>query len=145
MMVLARSLARRPAYSFLSIALLGLGIGAVSALFSLVDVALLRPLPYPAPDRLEALEAVEPEAAGAGAAYGLAAGDSRAVADATNARPLAEWGGRATSRQCGAGPRCHGGDRRRDSGAPGDARLPTRSDEALIFPTSRGRDSTERG
>lgn len=47
-----RSLARRPGYTVTAILMLVLGIGSTSALFSLVDTVLLKPLPYPNPDRL---------------------------------------------------------------------------------------------
>jgi predicted permease len=48
----ARSLARRPAFAFVIIATIALGVGANSAMFSVVSGILLRPLPYPQPDRL---------------------------------------------------------------------------------------------
>ena len=47
----ARSLARRPGLSLLAIATLGVGIGANPAIFSMVNVALLKP-PFPDPERL---------------------------------------------------------------------------------------------
>ncbi|HEY2824307.1 MAG TPA: ABC transporter permease [Gemmatimonadales bacterium] len=47
-----RSLARRPAYATLVILTLGLGIGAATAIFTVVNVVLLKPLPYHEPDRL---------------------------------------------------------------------------------------------
>jgi predicted permease len=47
-----RSLRGRPAFSLTVIATLALGIGANAAIFSVVDSALIRPLPYAAPDRL---------------------------------------------------------------------------------------------
>jgi putative ABC transport system permease protein len=48
----ARTLARRPLFVALVVATLALGIGGNVALFSVVDGVLLRPLPYPDPDRL---------------------------------------------------------------------------------------------
>ncbi len=47
-----RTLARRPGYSLTALLMLILGIGATSTLFSVVDTILLKPLPYPDPDRL---------------------------------------------------------------------------------------------
>ena len=47
-----RALLRRPGYSLTAILMLVLGIGATTTLFSVVDTILLKPLPYPNPDRL---------------------------------------------------------------------------------------------
>jgi putative ABC transport system permease protein len=47
-----RLLRRRPGWTASVLATLALAIGANSALFSVLDAALLQPLPYPAPERL---------------------------------------------------------------------------------------------
>lgn len=47
-----RTLARRPAFTLVAALTLAIGIGGSAAMFSLVDGILLRPLPYPHPDRL---------------------------------------------------------------------------------------------
>jgi putative ABC transport system permease protein len=47
-----RQLRRAPAFTTAAIACLALGIGANTAIFTVIDVVLVRPLPYPDPDRL---------------------------------------------------------------------------------------------
>jgi putative ABC transport system permease protein len=47
-----RQLLRNPVFAVAAILTLGIGIGANTAIFSFVNSVLLRPLPYPEPDRL---------------------------------------------------------------------------------------------
>lgn len=50
-----RRLRARPSYTLLSVAVLGVGLGAVLFMLSLVDGLILRPLPFPAAERLMAI------------------------------------------------------------------------------------------
>jgi putative ABC transport system permease protein len=47
-----RSLARRPGFAAAAVLTLALGLGANTALFSVLEAVVLRPLPYPEPERL---------------------------------------------------------------------------------------------
>ena len=50
-----RAVFKRPAYTLVAIATLALGIGANTAIFSIIDGVLLQPLPFSEPDRIVAL------------------------------------------------------------------------------------------
>ncbi|MDB4877648.1 MAG: permease [Gemmatimonadetes bacterium] len=56
----ARGLARRPAFTAVAVLTLAIGIGATTAIFSAVNVLLLRPLPYAKPDELMKVTLVAP-------------------------------------------------------------------------------------
>lgn len=59
-----RQLRRRPGFALAAIGILGLGIGATTAVFTVVDGVLLRPLPYPHPDRIVWVREVAPDGHG---------------------------------------------------------------------------------
>lgn len=56
-----RMLAKKPAFTFVAIVTLALGIGANAAIFSVVNAVMIRPLPFPDHERLAILWEINPK------------------------------------------------------------------------------------
>src|SRR5262249_32975884 len=57
-----RGLSRSPVFTVTAVLVIALGIGSSTAVFSVVDRILFRPLPYPEPDRLVSVGLLAPTA-----------------------------------------------------------------------------------
>lgn len=67
----ARVLLKAPAFSLVAVLTLALGIGANTAIFSVIEGTLLRPLPFPNPERLVRLYEAEEDGGARGASLNL--------------------------------------------------------------------------
>src|SRR6266566_2477801 len=60
LIVACRSLIRRPSFAAAAVVTLALGVGATTAMFSVVDTVLVQPPPFPSADRLVAVMETNP-------------------------------------------------------------------------------------
>jgi putative ABC transport system permease protein len=59
-----RILKSKPGFTLMAVLMLALGIGSCTAIFTVVNAVLLRPLPYPEPDKLVQLWELSDKAPG---------------------------------------------------------------------------------
>ncbi|MFW6078570.1 MAG: ABC transporter permease [Gemmatimonadota bacterium] len=95
-----RTLSRRPGFTVVAVLTLALGIGANTALFSVVDGVLLEPLPYPESDRVAMIFMTRPESSAGNFSYANFE-DTRERVRSLDA--FAAWGAGAATLTGGAG------------------------------------------
>jgi predicted permease len=83
-----RQLRKSMGFTVMTTLTLALGIGSATAVFSLVDAVLLKPLPFPHPERIMALDTLSPPRGGGGPAT---------VPNETSFPNFADWRARARS------------------------------------------------
>ena len=86
-----RGLRRVPGFTAAAVATLALGVGAATALFSVVDTVLIRPLPFPHPERLLAVVIEDPSQHSRGAASPPDFVDFRRAVPALDVAATSPW------------------------------------------------------
>jgi predicted permease len=104
-------IARRRTFAAVAIGTLTLGIGAATAIYSVVDTVLLRPLPFDAPDRIAAVWITQPGIAGDPMLSWLATATPMGPREynalrqnAKSLRDIAMWAGRSLTLTTDNGP-----------------------------------------
>jgi predicted permease len=86
-----RLLARQPGFTLVAILTLALGVGASTAIFSVIDAAILHPLPYPHPEQLVSVWIEQVDPTGERSRYGPSLADLRRWQDAGVFASIAAW------------------------------------------------------
>ena len=83
-----RSLRQRPGFAAFALLILALGVSATTVMFTVIDGVLLRPLPYPNPDRLLVVHSINE---GFGEVWGFSNPDITDIGRSSRSLATAEW------------------------------------------------------